>query len=84
MKNIVLLSFFIVLHLVFTNSRRESFYCKNYSKNVSRKGIYFSFKSCIGFSLSRGTKLHWAGEVTVVLSVYTDSKLVEDNTMVFP
>jgi hypothetical protein len=33
--------------------------------------------------LSEGLNCIWAGEVTVLLSVYKDSKLVEDNTMVF-
>jgi hypothetical protein len=49
-------------------------------KVFQEKGFTLVLKEVVSFSLSRDCI--WAGEV-VLLSVYKDSKLVEDNTMVF-
>lgn len=50
----------------------------------NQKGFQLVLKEVVSDSrCPEGLNCIWAGEVTVVLSVYKDSKLVEDNTMVF-
>ncbi|MFV8365649.1 hypothetical protein [Flavobacterium sp. XS1P27] len=50
----------------------------------NQKGFQLVLKAIVSDSrCPEGVTCIWAGEVTAVVSVYKDSKLVEDHTMVF-
>ncbi|MFE3867463.1 hypothetical protein ACFX5E_05160 [Flavobacterium sp. LS2P90] len=53
-------------------------------KCLKKSGYQIVFKEVVNDSrCPEGVTCVWAGEASAVVSVYKDSKLVEDNTMVF-
>ena len=84
MKNI----FFAVL-LVFsfsisaqTNPKTESFKIKQ-TTCIKKKGTQLVLKKVLSDSrCPQGVTCIWAGEATVLISVYKDGKLIEDKTIV--
>jgi hypothetical protein len=53
-------------------------------KCLKKKGFNLVLKEVVSDSrCPEGVTCVWAGEATVIVSVYKDSKLVEDHTMVF-
>ena len=86
MKNIVLLSFLLFCTFSFSQIAAEKVSIAKITqkKCFKKKGFTLVLKEDVSDSrCPEGLNCIWAGEVTVVLSVYKDSKLVEDNTMVF-
>lgn len=86
MKNIVLFSFLLFCTFSFSQIAEEKVSIAKITqkKCFKKKGFTLVLKEVVSDSrCPEGLNCIWAGEVTVVLSVYKDSKLVEDNTMVF-
>jgi hypothetical protein len=53
-------------------------------KCLKKSGYQIVFKELVSDSrCPEGVTCIWAGEASVIVSVYKDSKLIEDNTMVF-
>ena len=86
MKNIVLFSFLLFCTFSFSQVAEEKVSIAKITqkKCFKKKGFTLVLKEVVSDSrCPEGLNCIWAGEVTVVLSVYKDLKLVEDNTMVF-
>lgn len=87
MKKLLLLFLIIFNSLAFAqNMPKESIkYVKITQKKCLKKsGYQIVLKELVSDSrCPEGLACVWAGEASVIVSVYKDSKLVEDNTIVF-
>jgi len=87
MKNILLTFILIFTTSVFAqNTEKENIkYVKiTQKKCIKKKGYQLVLKAISTDSrCPEGVTCIWAGEVTAVVSVYKDSKLIEDTTLVF-
>lgn len=87
MKKSLLLFLILFNTLVFgQNTPKENIkYVKITQKKCLKKsGYQIVFKELVSDSrCPEGVTCIWAGEASVIVSVYKDSKLIEDNTMVF-
>jgi hypothetical protein len=87
MKKSLLLFLILFNTLAFAqNTPKENIkYVKITQKKCLKKsGYQIVFKELVSDSrCPEGVNCIWAGEVSVIVSVYKDSKLVEDNMMVF-
>lgn len=87
MKNSLLLFLLMLGTITFAqNTKTESIQSLKITqkKCLKRKGFNLVLKELVSDSrCPEGVTCIWAGEASVVVSVYKDSKLVEDHTMVF-
>ena len=87
MKNILLAFILIFTASVFAqNTEKENIkYVKiTQKKCIKKRGYQLVLKEVLTDSrCPEGVTCVWVGEATVIISVYKDSKLIEDNTMVF-
>ncbi len=86
MKNIVLFSFLLFCTFSFSQITAEKVSIAKITqkKCFKKKGFTLVLKEVVSDSrCPDGLNCIWAGEATAILSVYKDSKLVEDNIMVF-
>jgi hypothetical protein len=87
MKKSILLFLVLFNMLAFAqNTRKENIkYVKITQKKCLKKsGYQIVLKEVVSDSrCPEGVTCVWAGEASAIVSVYKDSKLVEDNTMVF-
>ena len=87
MKNVLLFSLLLFYTFSFsqsTTAERVSIVKVTQKKCLKKKGFTLVLKEVVSDSrCPDGLNCIWAGEATAIISVYKDSKLVEDNTMVF-
>ncbi len=87
MKNSLLLFLLMLGTITFAqNTKTENVQSLKITqkKCLKKKGFNLVFKELVSDSrCPEGVTCIWAGEASVVVSVYKDSKLVEDHTMVF-
>lgn len=87
MKNSLLLFLLMIGTITFAqNTKTENVQSLKITqkKCLKKKGFNLVFKELVSDSrCPEGVTCIWAGEASVVVSVYKDSKLVEDHTMVF-
>ena len=87
MKKLVLFLFMIISSLVLAQSpKSEKVKYVTIKQKVcpNQKGVQLVLKAISNDSrCPEGVTCIWAGEVTAVVSVYKNSKLIEDSTLVF-
>ncbi|RKS15845.1 hypothetical protein [Flavobacterium sp. 120] len=87
MKNSLLLFLLMIGTITFAqNTKTENVQSLKITqkKCLKKKGFNLVLKELVSDSrCPEGVTCIWAGEASVVVSVYKDSKLVEDHTMVF-
>ena len=87
MKNSLLLFLLMLGTITFAqNTKTENVQSLKITqkKCLKKKGFNLVLKELVSDSrCPEGVTCIWAGEASVVVSVYKDSKLVEDHTMVF-
>lgn len=87
MKKVLLLSFLLLCTISFAQSptvEKVASAKVTQKKCLKKKGYTLVLKEVVSDSrCPDGLNCIWAGEATAIISVYKDSKLVEDNTMVF-
>ena len=87
MKKVLLLSFLLLFAFSFAQSptaEKGASAKVTQKKCLKKKGYTLVLKEVVSDSrCPDGLNCIWAGEATAIISVYKDSKLVEDNTMVF-
>lgn len=87
MKKSLLLFFLIFGTITFaqnTKTEKVQFLKITQKKCLKKKGYHLVLKEVVSDSrCPEGVTCVWAGEASVVVSVYKESKLVEDHTMVF-
>ncbi|WP_426094157.1 hypothetical protein [Flavobacterium sp. DSR2-3-3] len=87
MKKLVLFLFMIISSLVLAQSQKSQkvkYVTIKQKVCPNQKGFQLVLKAISNDSrCPEGVTCIWAGEVTAVVSVYKDSKLIEDSTLVF-
>ncbi|WP_426062555.1 hypothetical protein [Flavobacterium sp. DSP2-3-1] len=87
MKKLVLLLFMIISSIVLAQSQKSQkvkYVTIKQKVCPNQKGFQLVLKAISNDSrCPEGVTCIWAGEVTAVVSVYKDSKLIEDSTLVF-
>lgn len=87
MKNYLILFLLILSAITFAqNLKTEKVKTATITqkKCLTKKGFNLVLKEVVSDSrCPKGVTCIWAGEVSVIISVYKNSKLVEDHTMVF-
>ena len=87
MKKLVLFLFMIISSLVLAQSQKSQkvkYVTIKQKECPNQKGFQLVLKAISNDSrCPEGVTCIWAGEVTAVVSVYKDSKLIEDSTLVF-
>jgi hypothetical protein len=80
MKKLILLSFLVFSFSLFAQSELKI----TTKKCVPKKGYHLRLKTVFDDSrCPEGVTCIWAGEVSVVVQVYKDKKLVEEKTVTF-
>ena len=87
MKKLVLFLFMIISSVVLAQSQKSQkvkYVTIKQKVCPNQKGFQLVLKAISNDSrCPEGVTCIWAGEVTAVVSVYKDSKLIEDSTLVF-
>ena len=87
MKKLVLFLFMIISSVVLAQSQKSQkvkYVTIKQKLCPNQKGFQLVLKAISNDSrCPEGVTCIWAGEVTAVVSVYKDSKLIEDSTLVF-
>ena len=87
MKKLVLFFFMIISSIVLAQSQKSQkvkYVSIKQKVCPNQKGFQLVLKAISNDSrCPEGVTCIWAGEVTAVVSVYKDSKLIEDSTLVF-
>ena len=87
MKKVLLLSCLLLFAFSFAQrptAEKVAFAKVTQKKCLTKKGYTLVLKDVVSDSrCPDGLNCIWAGEATAIISVYKDSKFVEDNTMVF-
>ena len=80
MKKLLLLSIFFFSFSLFSQNSEKI----TTKKCIPKKGLHLKLKSVFNDSrCPQGVDCIWVGEVSVVVEIYKDKKLVEEKTLIF-